>query len=74
VVVVHDPVAFVRWHLGELSWGAALRSKVIELRGSRTLARALPTWHRDHEHGPVPLHASDPAPDQAVPASTGTRG
>jgi hypothetical protein len=26
VVVVHDPVAFARWHLGELSWGEALRS------------------------------------------------
>jgi DNA-binding HxlR family transcriptional regulator len=70
VVVVHDPVVFARWHLGELSWGAALGSGVIELRGSRTLAQALPSWHRDHEHGPVPLHASDPVSDRAVPAPT----
>jgi DNA-binding HxlR family transcriptional regulator len=70
VVVVHDPVVFARWHLGELSWGAALGSGVIELRGSRTLARALPTWHRDHELGPVPLHAGDPVSDQAVSAAT----
>ena len=72
MVVVHDPVGFARWHLGELPWGAALRSGAVELRGSRTLARALPTWHRDHEHGPVPLHANDPAPGQAVPASIST--
>jgi DNA-binding HxlR family transcriptional regulator len=58
VVVVNEPVAFARWHLGELAWGDALRSELIEVRGSRTLARALPTWHRDHEHGPQPLHAS----------------
>jgi DNA-binding HxlR family transcriptional regulator len=70
VVVVHDPVAFARWHLGERSWGESLRSGAIELRGSRTLGRALPSWHRAHDHGPVPLHAGDPAPDQAVPAST----
>ena len=70
VVVIQDPVAFARWHLGELSWGESLRSGAIELRGSRTLGRALPSWHRAHDHGPVPLHASDPAPDQAVPAST----
>lgn len=70
VVVVHDPVAFARWHLGELSWGESLRSGAIELRGSRTLGRALPSWHRAHDHGPVPLHAGDPTLDQAAPAST----
>ena len=70
VVVVHDPVAFARWHLGELSWGESLRSGAIELRGSRTLGRALPSWHRAHDHGPVPLHAGAPPLDQAAPAST----
>jgi DNA-binding HxlR family transcriptional regulator len=58
VVVVHDPVAFARWHLGELGWGDALRSGAIEVDGSPSLARALPTWHREHERGPQPLHAS----------------
>jgi DNA-binding HxlR family transcriptional regulator len=46
VVVVNDPVAFARWHLGELEWGDTLRSGAIEVRGSRELARALPTWNR----------------------------
>jgi len=59
VVVVNDPVAFARWHLGELHWGAALRSGAIEVIGPRGLARALPTWHRDHDRGPVPLHVAD---------------
>lgn len=57
VVVVHDPVVFARWHLGEVEWAHALRTNAIELKGSRTLARALPTWHRHHDRGPVPLHA-----------------
>ena len=56
VVVVHDPVAFARWHLGEIEWGQALRAGWIEVQGSRSLGRALPTWHRDHHRGAVPLH------------------
>lgn len=35
VVVVNDPLAFARWHLGEIRWGDALRSAAIEVRGSR---------------------------------------
>ena len=58
VVVVHEPVVFARWHLGELRWGDALRSGAIEVTGSRSLARALPTWHRHHDLGPQPLHAA----------------
>jgi len=46
VVVIHDPLAFARWHLGTLEWRSALRSGAIEVQGSRTLARALPTWNR----------------------------
>ena len=61
VVVVTDPVAFARWHLGELRWGDALRSGAIEVHGTRTLARALPTWHRDAQRGPQPLHRVEPA-------------
>jgi hypothetical protein len=44
VVVVNDPVAFARWHLGEIEWVAVLRSDAIKIIGPRTLARALPTW------------------------------
>lgn len=44
VVVVRDPVAFARWHLGHIEWREALRSGAIEVTGSRALAKALPTW------------------------------
>jgi DNA-binding HxlR family transcriptional regulator len=46
VVVVHDPQAFVRWHMGQIQWRDALRSGAIEVTGSPELARALPTWNR----------------------------
>ncbi len=46
IVVIHDPVAFARWHMGEIEWATALRSGAIEVKGSRTLARTLPTWNR----------------------------
>ena len=59
VVVVNNPVAFAKWHLGELRWGDALRSGAIAVHGTRTLARTLPTWHRDSQRGPQPLHAVD---------------
>jgi DNA-binding HxlR family transcriptional regulator len=65
-VVVNDPVAFARWHLGEIGWGEALRSGAIELTGSRSLARALPNWHRGYEHGPQPLHSAHPRSDQVA--------
>ncbi|HZN72326.1 MAG TPA: helix-turn-helix domain-containing protein [Micromonosporaceae bacterium] len=58
VVVIRDPVVFARWHLGEIRWRDALRSGAIELNGSPALGRALPTWHRDHDRGPLPLHAA----------------
>jgi DNA-binding HxlR family transcriptional regulator len=64
VVVVNDPVTFARWHLGETGWADTLRTGAIELRGSRSLARALPTWHRPHERGPQPLHAIGPEGDR----------
>jgi hypothetical protein len=50
--VVNDPVAFARWHLGEVEWGAVLRSEAIEITGPRTLARALPTWSNSPEKAP----------------------
>ena len=53
IVVVNDPLAFARWHLGELEWGAALRSRAIEVHGTPALARALPTWNR-RVGGPPP--------------------
>jgi hypothetical protein len=32
--------------MGQIKWAVALRSGAIEVTGSRTLARALPTWNR----------------------------
>jgi DNA-binding HxlR family transcriptional regulator len=58
VVIVHDPLAFAHWHLGDIAWADALRSGAIEVRGSRALARSLPTWRRDPEHGYQPLHSA----------------
>jgi DNA-binding HxlR family transcriptional regulator len=46
IVVIHDPLAFARWHMGQIEWAYALRSGAIEVKGSRALARALPTWNR----------------------------
>jgi DNA-binding HxlR family transcriptional regulator len=45
VVHVHQPLAFARWQLGEITWREVLRCGALELTGSRALARALPTWN-----------------------------
>jgi hypothetical protein len=44
--VVVDPLPFARWHMGLVSWSAALRSGGIKVTGRRELSRALPTWNR----------------------------
>jgi DNA-binding HxlR family transcriptional regulator len=46
IVVVNDPLAFARWHMGQIQWRDALHSGAIEVQGSPALARALPTWNR----------------------------
>jgi len=64
VVVVTDPVAFARWDLGELEWSDAVRGGAIQVQGSRTLARALPTWKRRVEpvrRPPAARQATTPA-------------
>jgi hypothetical protein len=45
LLVEAQSVPFVRWHVGELDWGSAVRSTAISVAGPRALARALPTWH-----------------------------
>jgi hypothetical protein len=62
--VVNDPLAFARWHIGQIDWLEALRSRAIEVQGSRALARALPTWNR---HG----WAADDPRARFEPASPG---
>jgi hypothetical protein len=46
IVVVNDPLAFARWHIGQIQWRDALRAGAIEVQGSPALARALPRWNR----------------------------
>ena len=64
--MVNDPVAFARWHLGEIEWGAALRSDAIEIIGPRTLARALPTWSNSPEKHRPPQGLHDDNEQAAV--------
>lgn len=44
-VRIDDPVAFARWHLGDIEWSDAVRSGAIAVDGPRALCRALPTWN-----------------------------
>jgi DNA-binding HxlR family transcriptional regulator len=46
---------FVKWHMGWLSWGDALRGGHISVTGSRALARAFPTWNKLSRFANVPL-------------------
>ena len=72
VVVINDPAAFARWHMGEIEWSAALRSRAIEVSGSRALARALPTWNRRGWAADDPRGRFEPAPhgQARTPAAT----
>jgi DNA-binding HxlR family transcriptional regulator len=67
IVVINDPAAFARWHMGEIEWGAALRSGAIEVTGSRALARALPTWNRRGWAPDDPRGRFEPAPYGVAP-------
>ena len=40
-----DAEAFVKWHVGQLTWAEALRGGRIQLQGPRWLVRAFPTWN-----------------------------
>jgi hypothetical protein len=37
-VFVNDPPAFARWHIGQIEWGNALRSRAIEMKAPPALA------------------------------------
>jgi DNA-binding HxlR family transcriptional regulator len=43
--VTADADAFVKWHVGQLTWAEALRGGRIQLQGPRWLVRAFPTWN-----------------------------
>jgi DNA-binding HxlR family transcriptional regulator len=49
VVSIDDPLVFASWHLGRVSWGAALRSGGVTVGGPRALRLALPTWNTGPE-------------------------
>lgn len=86
VVVVVDPLAFARWHLGLDDWASALRSGSIRVEGPRQLRRQLPTWNAGPEihirlraeHGrapgstPLPPPGTMPRP-HPVGAATGRK-
>lgn len=44
--VVAQSEAFMRWHIGELDWRAAVAAGAIEVSGANDLARLLPHWNR----------------------------
>jgi DNA-binding HxlR family transcriptional regulator len=48
LVVTAQARALTEWHLGRVGWTSALRSGHIRVTGSRSLARALPTWNLDN--------------------------
>jgi DNA-binding HxlR family transcriptional regulator len=45
VIVIHSPLPFARWHLGQVTWAELLRSEAINLTGPQVLRRAFPTWN-----------------------------
>jgi len=56
-----------RFRIDANGWADALRSGAIEVQGSKTLARALPTWNRRGWAADDPRGRFDPAENQAVP-------
>jgi DNA-binding HxlR family transcriptional regulator len=45
VVDIGDPLAFARWHMGQIGWEAAVAGGGISVTGPRALREALPTWN-----------------------------
>lgn len=46
LIVEGEAVALAEWHLGRIEWGRAVKSGRITIRGTRALAKALPTWNQ----------------------------
>jgi DNA-binding HxlR family transcriptional regulator len=66
VVAIDDPLVFARWHLGRVSWAAALRSGGVTVSGPRALRQALPTWNAGpEEHARMGAERALPAADPA---------
>jgi DNA-binding HxlR family transcriptional regulator len=48
-----DTEAFIRWYMGELSWGGVLRDGRVSIEGPRALARGFPAWSRRSRYAPL---------------------
>lgn len=46
LIVTAKSRAIAEWHLGRTSWSKAVMDGAIEVAGSPSLARALPTWNK----------------------------
>ena len=46
LIVTAESRAIAEWHLGRTEWSRAVADGTIEVAGSPSLARALPTWNR----------------------------
>ena len=45
LVITAEAEAFVKWHVGQLTWAEATRIHRIQLHGPSWLVRAFPTWN-----------------------------
>ena len=62
--VTAEAEAFVKWHVGQLTWAQAIRENRIRVDGSSSLVRAFPTWNARSMFAhiqPVSRTASSPA-------------
>jgi DNA-binding HxlR family transcriptional regulator len=58
LIIDADAEWFVKWHMGRVTWGDALRGGHITVTGSRTLAKAFPTWNKLSTFAGVTLEAA----------------
>jgi DNA-binding HxlR family transcriptional regulator len=66
VVAIDDPLVLAHWHLGRVSWSAALRSGGVTVTGPRPLRQALPTWNAGpEEHARMRAERDLPVADPA---------
>jgi DNA-binding HxlR family transcriptional regulator len=65
--ITAEAEAFVKWHAGQLTWAAATRDRLIQLRGPSWLVRAFPTWNGLSMFADIKPISRWAASDQAEP-------
>ena len=66
MVAIDDPLVLAHWHLGRVSWAAALRSGGVTVTGPRPLRQALPRWNAGpEEHARMRAERDLPVADPA---------